>query len=155
MVATRNAAFAEESAEVEVLLASLGKTRDLSKKIAASLSRLDASGKIVKDAIGPIYGNTEQLQVTSRNIDRVNEAIEKLRQPLDARGREENIIRQGPKGAGLPQYLGALKRVDKALTDLNSSGLRSNQQAISEFQNLLLTGVNQLNDLYRQMLQED
>ncbi|KIW39856.1 uncharacterized protein PV06_08429 [Exophiala oligosperma] len=155
MVAQRNAAFAEESAEVEVLLASLGKTKDLTKKIAASLARLDASGQIVNDAIGPIYGNTKQLQVTSRNIDRVNEAIEKLRQPLDARGREENIIRQGPKSAGLPQYLAALKRVDKALTDLNSSGLRSNQQAISEFHNLLLTGVNQLNDLYRKMLQED
>ncbi|KAL6247881.1 exocyst complex component exo70 [Rhinocladiella similis] len=155
MVAQRNAAFAEESAEVEVLLASLGKTKDLTKKISASLARLDASGQIVNDAIGPIYGNTKQLQVTSRNIDRVNEAIEKLRQPLDARGREENIIRQGPKSAGLPQYLAALKRVDKALTDLNSSGLRSNQQAISEFHNLLLTGVNQLNDLYRKMLQED
>ncbi|KAI1613310.1 exocyst complex component 7 [Exophiala viscosa] len=155
MVGTRNAAFAEESAEVEVLIASLGKTRDLTKRIAGSLSRLDASGRIVKDAIGPIYNNTQQLQITSRNIEKVNEAIEKLRQPLDARGREENIIRQGPKAAGLPQYLGALKRVDKALTDLNSSNLRSNQQAISDFHSLLSTGVNQLNDLYRQMLQED
>lgn len=155
MVAPRNAAFAEEGAEVEVLLASLGKTKDLTKRITASLSRLDASGRIVKDAIGPIYSNTQQLQMTSRNIEKVNEAIERLRQPLDARGREEGIIRAGPKSAGLPQYLGALKRVDKALTDLNSSNLRSNQQATSEFHNLLSTGVNQLNDMYRQMLLED
>ncbi|KIX05314.1 uncharacterized protein Z518_06186 [Rhinocladiella mackenziei CBS 650.93] len=155
MVGPRNAAFAEESAEVEVLLASLGKTKDLTKRIAASLSRLDISGKIVKEAIGPIYSNTQQLQITSRNIEKVNEAIEKLRQPLDARGREESIIRAGPKNAGLPQYLGALKRVDKALNDLNSSNLRSNQQAISEFHGLLSIGVNQLNDTYRQMLQED
>ncbi|OCT48099.1 Exocyst complex protein exo70 [Cladophialophora carrionii] len=155
MAGPKNAAFAEESAEVEVLLASLGKTKDLTKRIAASLSRLDVSGKIVKDAIGPIYANTQQLQITSRNIEKVNEAIEKLKQPLDSRGREEGIIRAGPKSAGLPQYLGALKRVDKALSDMSSTNMRSNQQAISEFHSLLTTGVNQLNDMYRQMLQED
>ena len=155
MVGPKNAAFAEESAEVEVLLASLTKTKDLTKRIASSLSRLDASGKIVRDAIGPIYSNTQQLQVTSRNIDKVNEAIEKLRQPLDARGQEEGIIRAGPKQSGLQPYLSALKRIDRALQDLTSSNLRSNQAVISEFHSLLTTGVNQLNDLYRHMLQED
>ena len=155
MTGPKNAAFAEESAEVEVLLASLAKTKDLTKRIASSLSRLDASGKIVRDAIGPIYQNTQQLQTTSRNIDKVNEAIEKLRQPLDARGREEDIIRAGPKASGLQQYLAALKRVDRALQDLTSSNMRSNQAAISEFHSLLSTGSNQLNDLYRSMLQED
>ncbi|OQU98228.1 hypothetical protein CLAIMM_04045 [Cladophialophora immunda] len=155
MVAPRNAAFAEESAEVEVLLASLGKTKDITKRIAASLARLDVSGKIVKDAIGPIYSNTQQLQITSRNIDKVNEAIEKLKQPLDSRGREEGIIRAGPKASGLPQYLSALKRLDKTLTDVSSTNMRANQQAVSDFHSLLSTGVNQLNDMYRQMLQED
>lgn len=155
MVGPRNAAFAEESAEVEVLLASLGKTKDLTKRITASLSRLDVSGKIVKDAIGPIYGNTQQLQITSRNIEKVNEAIEKLKQPLDSRGREEGVIRAGPKNTDLPQYLGAMKRVDKALTDMNTTKMKSNQQAITDFHSLLSTGVNQLNDVYRQMLVED
>ena len=151
----KDAAFGEEKAEVEVLLASLTKTKDLTKRIASSLSRLDASGKIVRDAIGPIYSNTQQLQVTSRNIDKVNEAIEKLRQPLDARGQEEGIIRAGPKQSGLQPYLGALKRVDRALQDLTSSNLRSNQAVISDFHSLLTTGVNQLNDLFRDMLQGD
>lgn len=152
MAPQKNAAFAEESAEVQVLLASLTKTKDLTKRIGASLTRLDASGKIVKDAIGPIYNNTQQLQVTSRNIDRVNEQIEKLRKPLDAKGREENIIRAGPRNSGLNQYLGALKRVDRALSDLTASNLRSNQQTISEFHGLLSTGVNQLLELYRSSL---
>lgn len=155
MAPQKSAAFAEESAEVQVLLASLTKTRDLTKRIGASLSRLDASGKIVKDAIGPIYSNTQQLQVTSRNIDRVNEQIEKLRKPLDAKGREEGIIRAGPRTSGINQYLGALKRVDKALSDLTATNLRSNQQTISEFHGLLSTGVNQLLDLYRSSLQEE
>ncbi|KAK5944110.1 exocyst complex component exo70 [Knufia obscura] len=155
MAPQKNAAFAEESAEVQVLLASLTKTKDLTKRIGASLNRLDASGKIVKDAIGPIYSNTQQLQVTSRNIDRVNEQIEKLRKPLDAKGREEGIIRAGPRNSGLNQYLGALKRVDKALSDLTATNLRSNKQTISEFHSLLSTGVNQLLDLYRSSLQEE
>lgn len=151
----KNTAFAEESAEVQVLLASLTKTKDLTKRIGASLSRLDASGKIVRDAIGPIYSNTQQLQTTSRNIDKLNAAIEKVRQPLDAKGREEDIIRAGPRSSGLNQYLGALKRVDGALSDLTASNLKSNQQTISDFHSLLSTGVNQLLDLYRSSLADE
>lgn len=155
MAPQKNTVFAEESAEVQVLLASLTKTKDLTKRIGASLTRLEASGKIVRDAIGPIYSNTQQLQVTSRNIEKVNEAIEKLRQPLDAKGKEEGIIRSGPRNSGLNQYLGALKRVDRALTDLTATNLRSNQQAISECHGLLSTGVNQLLDLYRSSLADE
>lgn len=87
--------YAEESAEVEVLYANLEKLKSLTKKIQGSMSRLETNGKVVKDAIGPIYNNTQALQVTNNNLDRVNQAIEKLRQPLDAKGREEDIIRAG------------------------------------------------------------
>lgn len=155
MVGPKNALYAEESAEVEVLNANLAKLKALTKKIQGSMSRLNASGQVVQEAIGPIYSNTQQLQTTTRNIDRVNEAIERLRQPLDAKGREEGIIRAGPQASGLPQYLGAIRRVDKALSDLTVTNLRSNQQAISDFDNLLLTGVTQLQEVFRSTLRED
>ena len=155
MVGPRNAVYAEESAEVEVLYANLGKLKTLTKKIQGSVARLDESGRVVKDAIGPIYNNTQQLQVTNRNIDRINEAIDRLRQPLDAKGREENVIRAGPRKAGLQPYLGALKRVDRALKDLTNSNMRSNQQAISDFLELLKTGHAQMQDLFRDILKED
>lgn len=155
MVGQKNAAYAEESAEVEVLIASLSKTKDLTKRITSSLGRLDASGKIVREAIGPIYSNTQQLQITSRNIDRVNEAIERLRQPLDTRGQESSIIQAGPKPGNLPQYLSALRRIERTLGELTATNLRSNQVAISDYQLLLTTGANQLNDLYRNMLEQD
>lgn len=155
MAPSKNSAFAEESAEVQVLLASLTKTKDLTKRIGATLTRLDVSGKVVRDAIGPIYSNTQHLQITSRNIDKVNEAIEKLRQPLDTKGKEEAIIRAGPRNSGLGQYLTALKRVDRALTDLTATNLRSNQQTISDCHGLLSTGVNQLLDLYRSSLADE
>jgi exocyst complex protein 7 len=95
MVAPRNTAFAEESAEVEVLYANLEKLKRLTKKIQGSLVRLETGGNIVKHAIGPIYSNTQSLQITNNNIDRVIEAIERLRQPLDAKNREEGVIRAG------------------------------------------------------------
>lgn len=155
MVGPRNAVYAEESAEVEVLYANLGKLKNLTKKIQGSMARLDASGQIVKDAIGPIYNNTQQLQLTNRNIDRVNEAIDRLRQPLDAKGREENVIRAGPRKAGLQQYLAALKRVDRALKDLTNSNMRSNQQAVADFLALLKDGHAQMQDLFRDLLKED
>ncbi|KAL2014428.1 hypothetical protein VTN00DRAFT_1953 [Thermoascus crustaceus] len=155
MVAPRNTAYAEESAEVEVLYANLDKLRVLTKKIQGSLVRLETSGKVVKEAIGPIYSNTQSLQITNSNIDKVNEAIDRLRQPLDAKGREEGIIRAGPQSVGLSQYLAALKRVDNALTDLNATNLRSNQKAISEFNILLSTGSGKLQDMFRSSLSEN
>jgi exocyst complex protein 7 len=95
MVAPRNTAYAEESAEVEVLYANLEKLNRLTKKIQGSMVRLETSGKVVKEAIGPIYSNTQSLQITNTNIDKVIDAIDRLRQPLDAKSREEGVIRAG------------------------------------------------------------
>ena len=68
MVAPRKAAFAEESAEVEVLFANMEKLKNLTKKIQGSLNRLETSGKSVQDAIGPIYGNTQRLQTMNSSM---------------------------------------------------------------------------------------
>ena len=63
------AADEEARAEVEVLNSRLAKTSELSKKIQASLGRLQASGKSMQEAIGPIYGNTQKLQVLGNSTD--------------------------------------------------------------------------------------
>lgn len=57
------AADEEARAEVEVLNSRLEKTAQLTKKIQASLNRLEASGKSLGDAIKPIAGSTQRLQV--------------------------------------------------------------------------------------------
>ncbi|EDN07382.1 exocyst complex protein exo70 [Histoplasma capsulatum] len=155
MVGMRNTAHAEESAEVEVLYANLEKLNNLTKKIQGSMARLETSGKVVKDAIGPIYSNTQSLQVTNANVDKVNEAIDRLRQPLDVKGKEEAIIRAGPRSAGLVQYLSALKRLDRALSDLNATNLRSNQKAVSEFTILLSTGSSKLQEMFKGTLRDN
>lgn len=70
MINSRNAAFAEESAEVEVLFAEAAKFDSISKRIKASLVRLESGAQIVKDSIGPTYSNTQSLQTMngSRSI---------------------------------------------------------------------------------------
>lgn len=50
---------------MEVLFANMEKLKGLTKKIQGSMNRLESSGKSVQDAIGPIYGNTQRLQVTN------------------------------------------------------------------------------------------
>lgn len=67
MVVPRKAAFAEESAEVEVLYANLDKLQALTKKIQGSLNRLESSGKSVQEAVAPILSNTQKLQITNRS----------------------------------------------------------------------------------------
>ena len=60
---SRQAADEEARAEVEVLNSRLEKTSQLTKKIQASLTRLESTGKSLGDAIKPISGSTQRLQV--------------------------------------------------------------------------------------------
>ncbi|GAB7359120.1 hypothetical protein MBLNU230_g5188t1 [Neophaeotheca triangularis] len=155
MLAPRRAAFAEESAEVEVLYANLEKMKSLTKKIQGSMTRLDVSGRTVQEAIGPIYGNTQRLQTTSSNVDKILEAIEKVREPLDMRNKEERILRSRPDRVGLNEYISSIDRTNQALKDLKSTNMRSNQQAITELQGLLSSGAQSLEGVFRDMLRQD
>lgn len=65
MVGQRIIPDEEDWAEVEVLRARLEKTIQLTKKIKTSQLNLERSGRDVRNAIGPIYGNTQELQITS------------------------------------------------------------------------------------------
>ncbi|CZT00478.1 probable exocyst complex protein EXO70 [Rhynchosporium graminicola] len=152
---TRQAADEEARAEVEVLNSRLEKTRILNTKLSASLARLELSGKSVQEAIGPIYGNTQKLQVLGTNIDGVITAIERIRQPPDIKSNEEEIIRKGPEKAGLAPFLSSVKRVNKALSDLKQTNLRSNQQAVADLSKLLKYGSEQLEQHFQRLLQED
>ena len=112
MLQSRNAAYAEESAEVEVLFAEAAKFDNISKRIKASLSRLDVGTQTVRDSIGPVYSNTQGLQTVNDStkqgkpsskeanpceldIDRILEAVDKMLEPSGDKGREERIIRSG------------------------------------------------------------
>lgn len=53
----------EARAEVDVLNSRLEKTAQLTKKIQASLGRLDTSGQSVRDVAGPLSEETRRLQV--------------------------------------------------------------------------------------------
>jgi exocyst complex protein 7 len=152
MAPARHAAFAEESAEVEVLYANLEKMKSLSRKIQGSMARLDVSGKVVQDAIGPIYGNTQRLQTTTTNVDRITEAIEKARQPLDMRNREEQVLRDRPDRVGLSQYI---DRTNRALKDLKASNMRSNQKAAADLSELLEVGTRNLETVFRDVVRQD
>lgn len=47
-----------------------------------------------------------------------------------------------------------MKRVEKALVDLNATNLRSNQNAISDFNSLLSTGSGKLQEMFRAELSQ-
>ncbi|KAI4193215.1 MAG: hypothetical protein LQ346_003994 [Caloplaca aetnensis] len=154
MMKTRDAAHAEESAEVEVLIAEAAKFDAMSKQIKASLSRLEGGKHMAKDSTRPVYSDTQGLQVLNGNIDKILDAIDRMLGPSEDKGREEHIIRAGPERTGLPDYLASLKRVHKALSQMSSTNLRINQQAIGDFNELLSEGSNRLQDLFRSTLAE-
>ncbi|KAH7084299.1 Cullin repeat-like-containing domain protein [Paraphoma chrysanthemicola] len=154
MVGPRKAALAEESAEVEVLFANMDKMKNLTKKIQASVNRLDASGKAVQEAISPIYGNTQKLQIANTNIDRVIDAIERLRAPREQTDREERVIRAGPGSGDLRDYIASLDRSTMALADLKRTNMRSNEKAIAQLSGIIKIGNKQLEDKFRGILQD-
>ena len=140
---------------MEVLYANLEKMKSLSRKIQGSMARLDVSGKVVQDAIGPIYGNTQRLQTTTTNVDRITEAIEKARQPLDMRNREEQVLRDRPDRVGLSQYIASMDRTNRALKDLKASNMRSNQKAAADLSELLEVGTRNLETVFRDVVRQD
>lgn len=154
MVGPRKAALLEESAEVEVLFANMEKMKTLTKKIQGSVNRLDASGKAVQEAISPIYGNTQKLQIANTNIDRVIEAIERLKAPRAEGAKEERIIKAGPGRGDLDAYIASLDRTNNTLADLKRTNMRSNEQSIAELSGLLKLGNKQLEDVFRSILQD-
>ncbi|KAF2122182.1 exocyst complex protein exo70 [Lophiotrema nucula] len=154
MVAPRKGAYAEESAEVEVLYANMEKMKSLTKKIQGSLNRLETSGTIVNEAIGPVMGDTSRLQTVNLNIDKVLDAISNIRAPVDKTNREERIIRAGPRKTNLQDYIASLDRTNQALLDLRQTNLRSNQQAVAETSALVKLGTKQLEDVFRDILRD-
>ncbi|KAI9710375.1 MAG: exocyst complex component exo70 [Bogoriella megaspora] len=146
---------AEESAEVEVLSANLEKLKGLTKRIQGSVIRLQSTGDDVQNSIGPAFGNTQRIQTSISNVDRLLLAIDRMRAPLDNTNREERIIRQGPKKTGLNDYIACIDRMNRALSDLKRSNLKSNQKSISELSILLKLGNSQLEEVFRAVLRED
>lgn len=63
----RHAADEEARAEVDVLNSRLEKTAQLTKKIQASLGRLEATGKSVREVSAPLNGETKKLQTLSHS----------------------------------------------------------------------------------------
>ena len=61
----------EARAEVDVLNSRLEKTTQLTKKIQASLSRLDSTGQSVRDVAGPLNGETRRLQLLGNSKSRI------------------------------------------------------------------------------------
>ncbi|KAK2614308.1 hypothetical protein N8I77_001149 [Diaporthe amygdali] len=152
---SRHAAEEEARAEVDVLKSHLDKRAQLTKKIEAQLSRVQGTGKRLNEAVGPLNGETKQLQVFCNNIDGVLAAIGRLRQQSDSKNDEEQIIRMGPEKAGLSNYLSSLKRLNKALADMKASNLRSTQQTTSDLQRLIKSGNTQLEAYFDKMLRSE
>ena len=150
----RNAAFAEEKAEVEVLQARVSGHADLGKKLAALSTRLQGSGTSVTESIGPIHDNTRDHQTIANNIDMLNGEITRMIEQGQDIGNEKGIIRAGPGQAGLTEFLGSIKRLHRTQTKMSSSNMRVQQQTIGDINELLDEGSLKLQDYFRTMIAE-
>jgi exocyst complex component 7 len=60
-----------------------------------------------------------------------------------------------PEKTGLSAFLSSVKRLSKALTEMQRTNLRSNQQALADLSRLLKTGNTQLETYFAKILQEE
>ena len=152
MTFRRNKEHAEESAEVEVLLAQARKHDELGRKIKASMARITDIGSSLQAAVGPVYNDTQYLQTTTQNADRMLQAINKMQTPLEGKADEEKIVREGPERVGLPNYLACLRRIEGRYDQLNRSNVRVNQDAAREMSQLLTFGAKRIQELFEDTL---
>ncbi|GFP58202.1 hypothetical protein ACSS6W_005389 [Trichoderma asperelloides] len=147
-----NAVDEEARAEVDVLNSRLDRTSQLTKKIQASLGRLEATGQSVRDVAGPLNGETRRLQTLCKNVESVLTAIDRLRQPSDSKDDEEQIIRSGPEKAGLSNYLASIKRLSNSYKEMQTSNLRANQGTMADLTRLIKLGNSQLESHFDKIL---
>lgn len=177
---SRQAAEEEARAEVDVLKSHLESRAQLTKKIEASLSKVQAAGKGLDEAVAPLSGETKELQTfcnstyprivptpksptldayqtdpEATDIKSARAAIERLRQQSDSKNDEEKIIRMGPEKAGLSNYLNSLNRLYKTLDTMKSSNLRSTQDTVADVQRLIKSGNTQLESYFDKLLRSE
>ena len=154
MAIARNAVYAEEKAEVEVLKGQVAKYEDISKRLRGLQGRLQGDGRNVSESIGPIHDNTRENQIVASNIDKLSGYIEEMLVSGQDKAREESIIRAGPQKAGIDEYLAAMKRLDRALEHMTASKMRVQQQTVGDYNELLSEGISKLQDVFGAMLSE-
>ena len=154
MVAQRIAAFAEERAEVEVLLNDAKRFGDLNKKIEASLARMRTTGDVLQQALGPTYSNTQPLHHINNNVNRMLATIDSWQKPLEGKVQAEEVLRDGPSKAGVAAYIASLARVETILAELTSKPLKVNEAATNELRALHSQGNTKLQQLFESVLKE-
>ena len=152
MSKARNAAYAEEKAEVEVLKGQIAKHDDLSKRLRGVQARLQGDGQSVSDSIGPIRDNTRETQVVANNIEKLVNHIEKMLVSGQDKAQEEKVIRAGPKKTGLDEYLSCIRRLDRSLEQLTTSKMRVQQQTVGDYNELLSEGLGRVQDVFKDIL---
>ena len=148
----RNAVFAEEKAEVEVLYAQTQKHADIAKKLIALQSRLQGGGRSVQESIGPIHDNTKEFSTVGNNIDKILAHVDKMLEPGQDKSKEESIIRAGPSRTGLNEYMASLKRLQRARFQMSSSNMKVQQQNIGDTSELLNEGSNNLQSYFQDII---
>ena len=130
------------------------------KALLSALKRVGMLSNMPLDLFTAIHNPSRSrivilIRSTKPSIVFVNPLIQRVeRKGLSAQGRfschhtgEFVLTCRRPQSSGLTQYISAMKRVEKALVDLNTTNLRSNQKAMSDFNSLLSAGTSQLQDM--------
>ena len=154
MPSARNAAYAEEKAEVEVLKGQVTKHDDLSRRLRGVQARLQGDGRSVSESIGPIQDNTREHQVMATNIDKLIDHIDKMLVSAQDKAREANVIHAGPAKVGIEEYLACMRRLDRSLEQLTASKMRVQQQTVGAYNELLSEGISRLQEFFRAIISE-
>lgn len=188
MAKVQKALWAEEKAEVEVLLAQKDEHANIGRRLKTLQASVEGGGRTVRNGMGQVHSNTNQHQIKIHSMlpGRLvsmdsNLVLKTLRSSLStltrclSRGKTRErkrgsfglgkwnlggsrfsllLTKFSPAQVGLTEYLNSLKRVNRALTEMGTTNMRANQQAIGDFNELLAEGCNKLEEVYRSVLLE-
>lgn len=112
MAKVQKAVWAEEKAEVEVLIAQRDEHVNIGRRLKTLQASVEGGGRTVRDGMGQVHSNTNEHQIkihsmlrdrksnmeTKLNfldIEKLIKHIDKMLEPGQDKGKEERIIRAG------------------------------------------------------------
>ncbi|KAK9454178.1 Cullin repeat-like-containing domain protein [Dipodascopsis uninucleata] len=129
----------------------LGSADQLSQRIISSLGRISGASTVIQDAIKPISGTTQTYASIAKNVDATVTELEGLRTYHSVFEEEEPRIKRG--NLEVAEYFQSITRLKEAIKSLEGSTLRSSQQVTLKMNQLIITAVANVRDLYRKLLE--
>ncbi|KAJ1929426.1 exocyst complex component exo70 [Tieghemiomyces parasiticus] len=144
----------EENDELLYLQESLEQINQLSSKATKILQTFDQRLTRLDSLVKPIYQSSKSVGQLQQNVDGTIASVKDIVKYFDVVREEEGTITAGPNEDDLLPYLKSINNLQLANDFIRQVNMRSCERVTKQIKQLLETGLQNLNELFRKWLQQ-